>query len=115
MPHRDYGAYLTDLDLGLAILVAIGGIIVALGVYLFIQSALEDVLAALPTLGARLTKANRDRHRANGPEWVCRDCHSINAPNALWCYRGCGSRYRMEDGRIDLGSVFSDDRGRLDA
>lgn len=117
MPSGDYGAYLARLDIWLAILAAALGIAVALVAYLFVQSAIEDVLGALPALGARITRANRNRHRADGPEWVCRDCHSINAPNAMWCYRGCGSRYRMEDGRIDLGSVFSDDpgRSRLDA
>lgn len=117
MPLGDYAAYLARLDIGRAIVVAIIGIALALAVYLILQSALEDVLGALPILGARLARANRSRHRARGPEWVCRDCHSINAPNAVWCYRGCGSRYRMEDGRIDLGSAFSDEpgRGRLDA
>jgi hypothetical protein len=117
MPLGDYGAYFARLDIGLAIVVAIVGIVVAFAIYVFVQSALDDVLGALPMISARLARANRSRHRAAGPEWVCRDCHSINAPNAIWCYRGCGSRYRKEDGRIDLGSAFSDepDRGRLDA
>jgi hypothetical protein len=117
MPVRDYGSYLIDLDIGLAIVVAIVGVVVAMAAFLFIRSVLDDIVAALPILGARLTRAIRSRHRANGPEWVCRDCHSINAPNALWCYRGCGSRLRMESGRIDLGAALSDEpsRGRLDA
>ena len=117
MPVKDYGSYLFDLDIGLAILVAIVGIAVALVLFVFVRSALDDLLNALPVLGARFTKEIRRRHRAHGPEWVCRDCHSINAPNAPWCYRGCGSRYRMEGGRIDLSSAFSDDpgHGRVDA
>jgi hypothetical protein len=36
-----------------------------------------------------------------GPEWVCRDCRSINAPGTSACYRGCGRRYFQEDLRQD--------------
>ena len=57
----------------------------------------------IPQVGDRLGRANRNRHRAEGPEWVCRDLPlDQRARTRLWCYHGCGSRYRQEDARIDL-------------
>jgi hypothetical protein len=109
MPFGDYGRYLGGLDLIVAVLLSIFGVLVALGVYRFVQAALDDVLAALPHLGERIGDANRNRHRAFGPEWVCVECRSINSPNAVWCYRGCGSRFRYEDFRVDLRAPLTDD------
>jgi hypothetical protein len=109
MPFGDYGRYLGGLDLIIAVVLAVLGVLVALGVYRFVQAALDDVLATLPRVGERIGEANRTRHRASGPEWVCAECRSINAPNAIWCYRGCGSRYRNEAFRVDLRAPLTDD------
>ena len=109
MPLGDYGDYLTKLNIVQALVLAAIGVVVALAAYRFLQAAIDDILQSLPQLGERFTRANRSRHAANGPEWVCRDCRSINAPNATWCYHGCGSRYRQEDMRIDRGTSFEDD------
>jgi hypothetical protein len=109
MPLEEYGAYLRRLDLVVAVVLAAFGTLVAFGVYRFVQAAIDDVLAALPHLGERIGNANRSRHRAFGPEWVCVECRSINAPNAIWCYRGCGSRFRYEGGRVDLRAPLSDE------
>jgi len=109
MPFGDYGAYLGRLDIILGILVAAAGVVVAIGAYVFLRAAVDDVLSALPHLGDRIAEANRSRHAAQGHEWVCRECRSINAPNAIWCYRGCGSRYQNEDPRIDLRAATLSD------
>ncbi len=109
MPFGDYGQYLGRLDLIVAVLLAALGTLIVLGVYRFVQAALDDILAAIPHVGERLAEANRNRHRQSGPEWVCAECRSINEPNAIWCYRGCGSRYRYDGGRIDLRAPLVDD------
>ena len=109
MPFGEYGQYLSRLDLIVAILLSVGGVLVAFGIYRFVQAALDDVLSALPQVGERLGEANRTRHRQFGPEWVCVECRSINEPNAIWCYRGCGSRFRYEDFRVDLRASLTDD------
>ena len=110
MQLEEYGAYLGRLDLWLAIGLAVLAAVVACGIYIFAQDAIDSLLSAIPQVGGRIGQANRNRHRAEGPEWICRTCRSINEPNSLWCYRGCGSRYRQEDARIDLETLFTDDR-----
>ena len=103
MAFGDYGTYMGGLDLGLAVGAAIVGAAIAMVAYVFVQSSLDDMLAVIPQLGARLGRINRTRHRAHASQWVCRECRSINAPTDAWCYRGCGSRYRLEDVRVDFG------------
>jgi hypothetical protein len=97
MPFGDYGDYLGHIDVFLALILAAGGVVIALAAYLFVQAAVTDILGALPRLGGRLTRAIRSRHEMLGPEWVCRDCRSINAPGSAACYRGCGRRYFQEE------------------
>jgi hypothetical protein len=101
MPFGDYGDYLGHIDILLALALSAGGVLVAVLAYLFVQAALSDILGALPQLGGRLSRAIRTRHELSGPEWVCRDCRSINAPGSAACYRGCGRRYFQEDVRHD--------------
>jgi hypothetical protein len=108
MAFGDYGTYVGGLDLGLAVGAAIVGAAIAMVAYVFVQSILDDMLAVIPQLGARLGRINRTRHRSHASQWVCRECRSINAPTAVWCYRGCGSRYRLEDARVDFGMSFHD-------
>jgi hypothetical protein len=97
MPFGDYGDYLGRIDVFLALGLAALGTVIALAAYLFVQAALMDILGALPQLGSRISRAIRTRHEMSGPEWVCRDCRSINAPGSAACYRGCGRRYFQED------------------
>ncbi|MEA2538136.1 MAG: hypothetical protein QOF11_2370 [Chloroflexota bacterium] len=101
MPFGDYQTYLGHIDVIWALLLAAGGVVIAVAAYLFVQAALSDILSALPHLGGRLTRTIRTRHEMVGPEWVCRDCRSINAPGSMACYRGCGRRYFQED--VDQG------------
>ena len=113
MPFEDYSAYLIRVDVWLAIFVAVAGVAVAILVYMFLQAALDDLLNALPHVGERVGKAIRTRHQARSPEWVCRECRSINATTSSWCYRGCGSRYLLEDRRVDPRQAMQpDDSGR---
>jgi hypothetical protein len=97
MPFGDYGNYLGHIDVLLALILSAFGVVIAVAAYLFVQAALMDILNALPNIGSRLSKAIRTRHEMSGPEWVCRDCRSINAPGTSACYRGCGRRYFQED------------------
>ncbi|MGZ8501969.1 MAG: hypothetical protein ACXWW6_03855 [Candidatus Limnocylindrales bacterium] len=105
MPFGDYGDYLGRIDVLLALALSAVGVLIAVLAYLFVQAALNDILDALPNLGDRLSQAIRSRHELNGPEWVCRDCRSINAPGSAACYRGCGRRYFQEDTRHDPTAV----------
>jgi hypothetical protein len=105
MPFGDYGAYLGHIDVLMALVLAAGGVLIALLAYLFVQAALTDILSALPQLGTRLTRVIRTHHEMAGSEWVCRDCRSINAPGSAACYRGCGRRYFQEDTRHEPTSV----------
>jgi hypothetical protein len=97
MPFGDYGDYLGHIDVLFALVLSAIGVVLALLAYLFVQAALTDILSALPHIGSRITRAIRTRHEMSGPEWVCRDCRSINAPGSTACYRGCGRRYFQED------------------
>jgi hypothetical protein len=94
---HDVGSYLSDINVGLAVVVAILGAGFALGALWFLESVADDVLGALPRLGGRLGRMV-DLRDAPGPAWVCLDCHSLNDPTTIWCYRGCGSRLRQRDG-----------------
>jgi hypothetical protein len=105
MPFGDYGSYLGHIDVVLALGLAAGGVLIALVAYLFVQAALTDILGVLPQLGSRLTRVIRSRHESHAPEWVCRDCRSINAPGSAACYRGCGRRYFQEEVRHDSPSA----------
>jgi hypothetical protein len=95
MPLGDYGEYLTKLNIVQALVLAAIGVIIALAAYRFLQAAIDDILQTLPQLGERFTRANRNRHAASGPEWVCRDCRTRPGATAAaaraTARRTCGS------------------------
>ncbi len=106
----DVSTYLGDIDIGLALVVTIVGVAIALGTLWFLESVADDVLTALPRLGGRLGRMV-DLREAPGPAWVCLDCRSLNDSTTIWCYRGCGSRLRQRDGFTDpnvLGPLQDD-------
>ena len=70
MQLEEYGAYLGRLDLWLAIGLAVLAAVVACGIYIFAQDAIDSLLSAIPQVGGRIGQANRNRHRAEGPEWI---------------------------------------------
>ena len=106
----DVSTYLGDIDIGLALVVTIVGVAVALASLWFLESVADDVLASLPRLGGRLGRMV-DLRETPGPAWVCLDCRSLNDSTTIWCYRGCGSRLRQRDGFTDpsiLGPLEDD-------
>ena len=100
----DVSTYLGDIDIGLALVVTIAGVGIALVALWFLESVADDLMGALPRLGGRLGRMV-DLRETPGPAWVCLDCRSLNDSTTIWCYRGCGSRLRQRDGFTDLNAL----------
>lgn len=95
----DFGAYLAQINWGLAVLAAVVGVAVAAVARRFILAVAEDILRALPGFGDRLGRRAIGRlpDSAASP-WFCASCHSLNQPSATTCYRGCGARAAQDKG-----------------
>ena len=109
----DFGAYLAQIDWGLAVLAAAVGVAVAAVARRFILAVAEDILRALPGLGDRLGR--RAIGRLPGPDaapWFCAVCHSLNPPSAAACYRGCGRRADRDGGKPEGETPAGQSGGR---
>jgi hypothetical protein len=86
--------YLSHIDFGGAVLLAVALVILAVVVQQFLQVSADDLVRnLLPGAGrwigqSAVEMAHDDSHEA----WFCQTCKSLNLPGAQVCYRGCGPR-----------------------
>jgi hypothetical protein len=93
----DFGAYLNQIDWGLALLTAIVAVVVGLIVNRFLLAGTDEFIGLLPVLRSRLGLALLNRRKDVRTEpWVCAQCRSVNAGVDEHCYKGCGPRDELD-------------------
>jgi hypothetical protein len=88
----DFGEYLLSLNLPVAI--AVGGVLVLVGLVLlrFLMATTSEMSRMVPGAGEAAGRAILDARGLPPDTWVCINCRSVNTPHATHCYRGCGER-----------------------
>jgi ribosomal protein L40E len=104
------GDYLVSLNLPQA--VAVGGILVVIGLVLlrFLLATSSEVGQMLPGAGNAAGKALLDARDLPLDSWVCVNCRSVNTPHATHCYRGCGGRDELAEPLPTDRSIVADPR-----
>jgi hypothetical protein len=86
--------YLSHIDFGGAVLLAVAAVVLALVILQFLQVSVDDLIRnLLPGAGRWLGQSALEiAHEVPSEAWFCDRCKSLNLPGAELCYRGCGPR-----------------------
>ena len=86
--------YLSHIDFGGAVLVAVGLVLLALVGHQFLQGSADDLLRnLLPGAGRWIGQSAVEMaHDESDEAWFCHKCKSLNLAGTDFCYRGCGPR-----------------------
>lgn len=104
----DLGEYLMSLNLPLA--VAVGGVLVVVGLVLlrFLLATTSEVSHMVPGAGEAAGRAILDARGLPPDSWICTNCRSVNMPQATHCYRGCGEREVLAEPLPNDRSILAD-------
>jgi hypothetical protein len=89
--------YLTGIDWFAAIAIAAGLVALAMVLLRFLMATTSEVGHMLPGAGTAAGRAILDARDLPIDSWVCPVCRSVNLPQAIYCYRGCGDRDDLAD------------------
>jgi hypothetical protein len=86
--------YLSHINFGGAVLLAVALVAVALLIHQFLQVGVDDLVRnLLPGASRWLGVSAVDiAHDESDEAWFCQTCKSLNLAGATVCYRGCGPR-----------------------
>jgi hypothetical protein len=104
----DVGEYLLSLNLPFAL--AVGGILIVVGLVLlrFLMATTSEVGRMVPGAGEAAGRALLDSRDLPPDSWVCTVCRSVNTPQAAHCYRGCGPREQLAEPLPSDRSLLAD-------